>query len=71
VDFEKGNTKCKIICISKLCTYEVGGMILVATMDLLLGLKAYKQNLEVIVHMLQEVCPNKVSHPIDAEATSA
>jgi hypothetical protein len=21
--------------------------------------------------MLQEVCPNKVSHPIDAEATSA
>lgn len=70
MDFDKGNTKCKIICIFKLYTYEVGGMILVVTMDLLLELKAYKQNIEIIVHMLQEVCPNRVSRPIDAEATS-
>ncbi len=42
MDFDKGNTKCKIICISKLYTYEVGGMILVVMMDLLLELKAYK-----------------------------
>ncbi len=45
MDFDKGNTKCKIVCISKLYTYEVGGMIFVVTMDLLLELKAYQQNL--------------------------
>ncbi len=52
MDFDKGNTKCKIVCISKLYTYEVGGMIFVVTMDLLLELKAYKQNLYVQIEFL-------------------